>query len=46
MTAWDELNSYGEDLERGLLLRTSPIAITLLEEESDILTSRKEECRQ
>jgi uncharacterized protein (DUF169 family) len=46
MTTLDELNSYGEDLERLLLLRTSPIAIKLLEKENDILTSRKEDCRQ
>ena len=36
MTTLDELNSYGEDLERLLLLRTSPIAVKLLEKEEDI----------
>jgi uncharacterized protein (DUF169 family) len=36
MTALFELNHYGEDLERLLLLRTSPIAIKMLEKEEDI----------
>ena len=31
-----EYNSYGEDLERLLLLRTSPIAVKMLEKEEDI----------
>ena len=31
-----EFNQYGEKLERLLLLRTSPIAVTMLEKESDI----------
>ncbi|MFC1495027.1 DUF169 domain-containing protein [Thermodesulfobacteriota bacterium] len=29
-------NEYGEDLETGVLLRTSPIAVKMLEKESDI----------
>ena len=36
MTTLYELSSYGEDLERLLLLRTSPIAVKLLEREEDI----------
>jgi len=36
MTTSDELNRYGEDLEKLLLLRTSPIAIKILEKEEDI----------
>jgi len=36
MTTLGEFNSYGEDLERLLLLRTSPIAVKLLEKEEDI----------
>ena len=31
-----KFNSYGEDLERYLMLRTSPIAVKMLEKESDI----------
>jgi len=31
-----EYNSYGEDLERLLLLRTSPLAVKMLEKEGDI----------
>jgi len=31
-----EFNKYGEDLEKMLLLRTSPIAVKMLEKESDI----------
>ena len=36
MTAWSVLNGYGEELERLLQLRTSPVAIKLLEREEDI----------
>ncbi len=36
MTALSEFNKYGEDLERQLLLRTSPIAVKMLEKEADI----------
>ena len=36
MTTSDEFNSYGEELERLLLLRTSPIAVKMLEREEDI----------
>jgi len=36
MTALSELNKFGEDLERQLILRTSPIAVKMLEKESDI----------
>ena len=36
MTKQDEYNSYGEELERLLLLRTSPIAVKMLEKEEDI----------
>jgi uncharacterized protein (DUF169 family) len=36
VTTLNELNSYGEDLERLLLLRTSPIAVKLLKKEEDI----------
>ncbi len=36
MTALDELNRYGEELERALMLRTSPIAVKMLEKEADI----------
>ncbi len=36
MTALSELNSYGEELERLLQLRTSPIAIRLLKRAEDI----------
>jgi uncharacterized protein (DUF169 family) len=31
-----EFNSYGEELEKLLLLRTSPVAVKMLEKESDI----------
>jgi len=31
-----ELNRYGEDLEKYLMLRTSPIAVKMLEKESDL----------
>jgi uncharacterized protein (DUF169 family) len=31
-----EWNSYGEDLEKHLMLRTSPIAVKMLEKEADI----------
>jgi uncharacterized protein (DUF169 family) len=31
-----EFNRYGEDLEKHLMLRTSPIAVRMLEKESDI----------
>lgn len=36
MTASNEYNSYGEELEKLLVLRTSPIAVKMLEKESDI----------
>ena len=36
MTTLKEYNSYGEDLERLLLLRTSPLAVKMLEKEEDI----------
>lgn len=36
MTALDELNRFGKFLERQLRLRTSPIAVKLLESEADI----------
>jgi uncharacterized protein (DUF169 family) len=36
MTTLAELNRYGEDLERLLLLRTSPIALRMLKKEEDI----------
>ena len=36
MTAETDFNSYGEELERRLQLRTSPIAVKLLESEADI----------
>jgi uncharacterized protein (DUF169 family) len=36
MTEISEFNRYGEDLEKILLLRTSPIAVKMLEKESDI----------
>ena len=35
-TTLSELNQYGEDLEKLLLLRTSPIAVKMLEKETDI----------
>ncbi|MBN1570177.1 MAG: DUF169 domain-containing protein [Acidobacteria bacterium] len=34
--ALSEFNKYGEDLETALLLRTSPIAVKMLEKEADI----------
>jgi uncharacterized protein (DUF169 family) len=34
--ALNEFNKYGEDLETSLLVRTSPIAIKMLEKEADI----------
>jgi uncharacterized protein (DUF169 family) len=34
--ASNEFNKYGEDLETSLLLRTSPIAVKMLEKEADI----------
>jgi len=36
MTKLSEFNRYGEELERLLLLRTSPLAVKMLEKESDI----------
>jgi uncharacterized protein (DUF169 family) len=36
MTALSEFNKFGEDLERQLMLRTSPIAVKMLEKEADI----------
>jgi uncharacterized protein (DUF169 family) len=36
MPTIEEYNRYGEELERSLLLKTSPIAVKMLEKESDI----------
>jgi len=36
MTTLSEFNSYGEELEKLLLLRTAPIAVKMLEKEADI----------
>jgi len=36
LTTIKEYNSYGEELERSLLLKTSPIAVKMLETEKDI----------
>jgi uncharacterized protein (DUF169 family) len=36
MTTVREFNKYGEELENALILRTSPIAVKMLEKESDI----------
>jgi uncharacterized protein (DUF169 family) len=36
LTTFREYNSFGEDLERLLILRTSPLAIKMLETEADI----------
>jgi uncharacterized protein (DUF169 family) len=36
MTTLKEYNSYGEEIEKLLLLRTSPIAVKMLEREEDI----------
>ena len=36
MTTLKEFNTFGEDLEKYLLLRTSPLAIKLLEKKTDI----------
>ena len=36
MSTLAEFNKYGEELERSLMLRTSPIAVKMLEKESDI----------
>ena len=36
MTTLDEFNGYGEELEKILFLRTSPIAVKILESEDDI----------
>jgi uncharacterized protein (DUF169 family) len=36
MTTPEEYNSWGEELERLLLLRTSPIAVKMLEKEADV----------
>jgi uncharacterized protein (DUF169 family) len=36
MTALSEINKYGEELEKLLMLRTSPIAVKMLEKEGDI----------
>jgi uncharacterized protein (DUF169 family) len=36
MASLSEFNKYGEDLEKALILRTSPIAVKMLEKESDI----------
>ena len=36
MPALSEFNKYGEELELSLLLRTSPIAVKMLEKEADI----------
>jgi len=36
MTALSEFNTYGEELEKYLLLRSSPIAVKMVEKEADI----------
>ena len=36
MTTVSEFNQYGEDLEKYLILRSSPIAVKMLEKEGDI----------
>jgi uncharacterized protein (DUF169 family) len=36
MTSLDQFKSYGEEMEKSLLLRTSPIAVKMLEKEEDI----------
>ncbi len=36
MATMSEFNKYGEELENALILRTSPIAVKMLEKESDI----------
>lgn len=36
MTDFSEFNRYGEDLERQLMLRTSPIAVKMLKNEADM----------
>jgi uncharacterized protein (DUF169 family) len=36
MTTLKEYNQYGEDLEKLLILRTSPLAVKMLEKETDI----------
>lgn len=36
MTTLSEFNKYGEELEKSLMLRTSPIAVKMLEKEEDI----------
>lgn len=36
MTELDNFNQYGEDLERQLIMRSSPIAVKMLEKESDM----------
>lgn len=36
MTILSEFNKYGEELEKALILRTSPIAVKMLEKEADI----------
>ncbi|MFC1962119.1 DUF169 domain-containing protein [Chloroflexota bacterium] len=36
MTTFENINSYGEEIERRVLLRTSPIAIKLIEKAEDI----------
>ena len=36
MASLSEFNRFGEDIERRMLLRTSPIAVKMLENESDI----------
>ena len=40
MTTLAEYNKYGEDLERIMLLRTSPIAVKMLKTEADIPDGR------
>jgi len=36
MTELQEFNKYGEDLEQQLIMRSSPVAVKMLEKESDI----------
>ena len=36
MTTLSEYNRYGDELERSLRLKTSPIAVKMIEKEEDI----------
>jgi uncharacterized protein (DUF169 family) len=57
MTTLREFNRYGEELERILILRTSPLAVKMLEKAEDIpegavrpkassVTSKRKEARE